>query len=58
MVEITPSGDWNGGNRAFGLKIPEGAKSLVCKFALHKSRFVEFLTAPEYMGEKLAAGSR
>jgi hypothetical protein len=37
-------------NHAFGIKVPEGAKSLEVTFAFSKSRTVEFMVKPE-MGE-------
>ena len=40
--------DFGQPQRVFGFKMPDGAKTLNFTFALHKSRFVEFLARPEF----------
>lgn len=47
--DITREPDWNSGERVYGFKVPEGAKQLSLKFALHKSRIVEFQARPEFV---------
>ena len=49
-VEVEPSQDWgwSGDEKVFGLKLKPDASSVDCIFALHKSRFVEFLAHPTF----------
>jgi hypothetical protein len=49
-VDTHPSADWGWtkGQLVFGLKLQPGAASVDCTFALHQSRFVEFLARPEF----------
>jgi len=51
-VEVHPATDWGNGETVYGLTIQPGAKSLDCTFALHKSRWVEFLAKPEFVSPK------
>ncbi|MDB6111641.1 MAG: hypothetical protein JWR69_3391 [Pedosphaera sp.] len=51
-VDVQPGTDWSQGENVFGLTIPQDAKLLDCTFALHKSRFVEFLAKPEFVPSK------
>jgi len=54
-VDVQPGTDWGQGENVFGLTIPKDAKLLDCTFALHKSRFVEFLAKPEFVPPKADA---
>jgi hypothetical protein len=47
-AEIKREADWNSPQRVYGFKVPAGAKSLNFTFALHQSRFVEFMAKPEF----------
>jgi hypothetical protein len=46
QVRITPSYEGRSSEMVYGLSIPEGATELQLTFALHQSRFVEFLVRP------------
>ncbi|HWF18775.1 MAG TPA: hypothetical protein VG754_05880 [Verrucomicrobiae bacterium] len=48
-AEVLRGPDWNSPERVYPFKTPKGAKQLNFTFALHKSRFVEFLAKPEYV---------
>src|SRR5262249_7473321 len=45
-VPVTPSYEGRSSEMVYGLAIPEGAKELQLTFALHQSRFAEFLVTP------------
>ncbi|HZV35714.1 MAG TPA: hypothetical protein VFB72_14160 [Verrucomicrobiae bacterium] len=47
-AKIKREPDWNPPERVYGFKTPEGAKQLSFTFALHKSRYVEFMARPEF----------
>lgn len=47
-AEINQQPDWKAAERVYGFKTPEGAKQLSFTFALHKSRYVEFMARPEF----------
>jgi hypothetical protein len=48
-ADIKREPDWNPPERVYGFKTPDGAKRLNFTFALHKSRFVEFVARPEFV---------
>jgi len=43
---------WLESERCFALEMPAGAKSVSATFAIHRSRFVEFIVKPRQVGKK------
>lgn len=50
-VRFSRDDDWGSPERICVLRVPEGAKQLSLTFALHKSRYVEFLAKPVAVGK-------
>ncbi|MDB6020654.1 MAG: hypothetical protein JWQ04_511 [Pedosphaera sp.] len=48
-AEISEEPDWNARELVYAFQPPEGAKRLSFTFALHKSRFAEFVVKPEFV---------